>query len=219
MKTETKIRRRLAGRAAYAASHRRRTPPANPGRWYMAFGPAPLIAVTLIAVLHCTAGTISAADRQGAPPSGLYYARFDIKSVSGVVTASKLLVVPSAEEFRAEAFRRLAASGRSEGDKDALAAARHNALTHLLIDHGLKSVDTKRTTLNMSTHDEIVISYEGVLRLPLNVLKHGYVEGGKAYAVEMEVLFSPLAAPDRWALLSIRSRFSRVFRSIVSVFK
>ena len=195
MKTETKNSHRLLGKALllvllFAAAPHRATPTAR-----------------------------AAADGGASGPQILYYARFDIKSVNGVVTASKLLMIPAEGEWRAEGFRRRIATGRAGGGRNAEEAARRNAFTRLLLRHGLKSMDTKRSLRNFRAHDEIVISYEGVLYLPPEILEGGWVDGDEAYAVEMAVLFSPVADPDRWPHLLLRDRISKTFKGIISIFR
>ncbi len=151
---------------------------------------------------------------------GLYYARFDMKTVNGVVTRGNLLIVPAKGEYRATDFKVYRINGFSEPEPgvDPESAARHDAVSKLLIANGLKSVENRNTSLKTGAHDETVVSYEGVVRYPALIHEKGYT-GRNRYAVDMEIQFSPISHPDQWGRLSLKHKLSKTMDNIISIFK
>lgn len=131
-----------------------------------------------------------------------YYIRFDIKSSNQRITDGKLTMVPAQKEFRAANFSYLPVSGiipalPQESPQTIEARAKQNAFIQLLEQKGLKSVKT----LNNDT----IISYEGCVKVPVDMHISPYDDKIKGFPYKARVLFSPLSFPDQWE--SLRRRF------------
>ena len=66
---------------------------------------------------------------------------------------------------------------------------------------------------------DTVISYEGVIITPLNILKNTYNEDQNNYFYEVQVEFSPIAFPDKWETLDIKHRIKEIFYDFFQLFK
>ena len=128
---------------------------------------------------------------------------------------------PAEQDYRAETFRCFTITGRSEKnqEQDPVSAASDNALASLLMDHGLKSVSSKKRLLNMIAVDRTVLSYEGMIRYPYEVIHEGYVEGEGTYEIKIKVWFSPVAFPDRWSYLYLKKQIKEVLKEWASFFR
>ena len=149
-----------------------------------------------------------------------YYISFDVKTSDGMFNHSNLLMIPAKEEFRLEKFMPVKSEGRSEFNSkiDIKSAAKHNALVNLLVKYGLMSIKSQRNLNNLTSHDEIVMRYEGVVKYPIKILREGYLQDLSAYDVEIEALFSPIAFPDKWSFLYFKMMLFKTFNKFVSIF-
>lgn len=145
-----------------------------------------------------------------------YYIRYDVKSSGNKIIEDNLLMVPAKNEFRAEKFSQFyttgvisaAPAGPGESIEQRI---RNNALKAILVNNGLKSVKTKDT--------DTVISYEGVITTPLNILKNTYHQGQDNYVYEVQVEFSPMAFPDEWETLGVKDKIKGLFHDFFQLFK
>ena len=130
-------------------------------------------------------------------------------------------MVPAEQDYRAETFRCFTITGRSENnpERDPASAASDNALTTLLMRHGLKSVSSKKRLLNRVAVDRTVMSYEGMIRYPYEVIHEGYVKEEGIYEIKMKIWFSPVAFPDRWSYLYLKQRIKNVLKEWASFFR
>ena len=128
----------------------------------------------------------------------IFYIRADIKTSNGMVTKSNLIMNPYFENLSARKYLKYKIKGHSDKDTklNLKYAAEHNALFNLLISEGLMSLNSKRTLISGLSHQEIVVSYEGIIKYPYNILREGYMKNYKGYRVEMEVLFSKIKSPE-----------------------
>ncbi len=154
-------------------------------------------------------------------PCSLYYAKFNDKVTSGILSATDLVMVPAENEYRTETFRCIKITGTSDNhlNSNPENTAKRNAIAILLTRHGLRSVKNRKNLANnRSFQDETVMSYEGVLKYPFKILNKGYLEDGKTYHIEMEFWFSPVAFPDRWSFLYYRNMVKNAFHEFISFF-
>ncbi len=145
-----------------------------------------------------------------------YYTRYDVKSSSNKIIDDNLLMVPAKNDFRAKKFSQISTTGTisaSHGESKVSINKRikNNSLKSILTRHGLKSVKTKDY--------DTVISYEGVIITPLNILKKTYHKDQQTYLYETKVMFSPIAFPDKWAMLNIKFKIKKVFNNFFQLFK
>lgn len=134
----------------------------------------------------------------------LYHIRYDVETVNGKLTESRLTMIPSENEYRTERFsiyRVKGASSDNPPETDIVASATNNALKSLLMAHGLKSVSSKQRIFNLVSADKTILSYEGIIKHPLKIIHGGYRKDEGGYAVTVEVWFSPVAFPDTWSYL------------------
>ncbi|WP_300461146.1 hypothetical protein [Desulfobacula sp.] len=145
-----------------------------------------------------------------------YYIRYDVKSSKNKIIDDNLLMVPAKNDFRAEKFSHFSTAGvisAARGESKAVIEKqiRENALKTVLVNQGLKSVKTK-------DHDT-VISYEGLIMTPLNILKNTYDEGNNQYVYDVQIEFSPIAFPDNWKTLNGYHNIKQVFDEFFQWFK
>ncbi len=152
------------------------------------------------------------------PDEGIdrYYIKYDIKSSKNIVMNDNLLMIPAKNDFRAEKFSRISVSGvlsaaLGESNESAQKRIKENALKHILLNNGLKSVKTKDY--------DTVVSYEGMIITPLTLIKNTYNEERNGYLYEVRVEFSPIAFPDRWETLNMKYKIKEFFYDFFQLFK
>lgn len=181
-----------------------------------------LVAIVIVLIPFIAVISYSIPEASGAEPISQYhYVRLDVKISEGVVTENNLLMLPADDEYRLEKFESIRIAGKSESvpGKDIESAAKHNAITNLLTAYGLKSIKCTRETRNLVVHDEIIMSYEGVIKPPFKILRQGYANDNRSvYNMDLEISFCPLASPDKWSFLHFKNRLHQLYRNLLSVF-
>ena len=66
---------------------------------------------------------------------------------------------------------------------------------------------------------DTIISYEGVIITPINIVRNIYNKDGDNYSYEVGLEFSPIAFPDKWETLKIKDRIKEVFYDFFQLFK
>ncbi|MCD4718333.1 MAG: hypothetical protein K8S13_00530 [Desulfobacula sp.] len=145
-----------------------------------------------------------------------YYIRYDVKSSSNRIIDDNLMMIPAKNDFRAEKFSQISATGvisaaPGESKISVEKRIRDDSLKTILVNNGLKSVKTKDV--------DTVISYEGVIITPLNILKNTYNEEKSIFLYEVQIEFSPIAFPDKWETLNIKHRVKAIFHDFFQLFK
>ncbi|HGY10770.1 MAG TPA: hypothetical protein ENK36_00200 [Desulfobacterales bacterium] len=145
-----------------------------------------------------------------------YYIRYDVKSSRNKITGDDLLMIPAKNDFRAENFSQISTTGvisaaQGKSKKSIEKQIRDNALKSILVKNGLKSVKTKDY--------DTVISYEGVIITPLNILKNNYNEEQNNFIYEVQVEFTPIAFPDQWETLNMKHKIKEIFYNFFQLFK
>ena len=144
-----------------------------------------------------------------------YYLRYDVKTSKNKITDDDLLMIPAKNDFRTEKFSQISTTGvisAAPGESKIIIEKRikNNSLKALLVDNGLKSVMVKDV--------DTVISYEGVIITPLNILKNTYNKDQDNYHYEVQVEFSPIAFPDKWEMLNKKHRIKKIFYDFFQLF-
>lgn len=147
---------------------------------------------------------------------GTYYIRYDVKSSKNRIINDNLLMVPATNDFRAEKFSRISTTGvisaAPGGSKTSIETRiRDNALKAILINKGLKSVKTKDY--------DTVISYEGIIIPPLNILKNTYHEDQNQYVYDVQIEFCPIAFPDKWETLNMKCNIKQIIYDFFQLLK
>ncbi len=145
-----------------------------------------------------------------------YYIRYDVKSSKNKIMGDDLLMIPAKNDFRAENFSQISTTGvisaaPGESKLSVEKRIKNNSLKAILVNNGLKSVKVKDV--------DTVISYEGVIITPLNILKNTYNEEQNNYSYEVQIEFSPIAFPDKWETLNIKHRIKEIFYDFFQLFK
>ena len=156
-----------------------------------------------------------------AKPASTYYVRLQVISSCGTIIRSNLEMTPSDEEYRTDQFSRIRVAGYSNknyGQKDIDSSAKHDAVSKLLSQFGLKSIASKREIVNYKTSDITIMNYEGALKYPFTVLKRGYVNNGSVYRVVMEADFAPIALPSEWDVLYWKAKIKQSAEDICTLF-
>lgn len=146
-----------------------------------------------------------------------YYIRYDVKSTGHQIFDAQLTMIPAPEEFRAENFSMsqfssvLAAEPVGESRKALELRAKEDALKMILKTRGLKSVTSRDT--------DTVVSYEGVVRVPMGLWLSEYDDTVRGYPFTARVHFSPLAFPDQWGYLGVKRRVKDTIHSFFELFR
>ncbi|MBU1341601.1 MAG: hypothetical protein KKE44_08205 [Proteobacteria bacterium] len=145
-----------------------------------------------------------------------YYIRYDVKSSNNTIINDNLLMVPAKNDFRAEKFSQISAAGvisaapfesKTSVDK----RIRDNFLKTILVKNGLKSIKTKDL--------DTIVSYEGAIITPLDIIKTTYREQLNNYGYEAQVEFSPVAFPDKWETLGMKHKIKEIVYDFFQFFK
>ncbi len=154
----------------------------------------------------------------------IFYARIDIKYSDNRIKKSNFLMVPAENDFRAANFTYVLISGTANSAYNSRklsleTAAEHNAIKYLLEQYGLKSVKSRSTDINNSGHTEMVISYEGAVKLPCKILKKKFDKKKGILTITIKIAFSPIAFPDKWSMLRLKRKIYQFFRNFILMFK
>lgn len=150
----------------------------------------------------------------------IYYIRSDVKITNGLESENRLLMIPANDDYRATEFTFVKISGKSQlgAEPDALSAAKHNAFKHLLRQKGTKSIQGKSLSDKKRVHDEIIMSFEGYIKTPYNILKQTVDKKDHTLNIEMEILFAPLAYPSDWSFKYYKKKLYDILKNMISVF-
>ncbi len=154
----------------------------------------------------------------------LYYLRYDIKSSNNMVVDTSLLMVPADNDFRAENFTTVSTKGSvtavpGDSTRERLDRARENALKLLLEEKGLRSVSTVSSVFSNKTAGiDTVLSYEGAVMPPMETLSSSYDPQTQCFTAVFKARFTPLAFPDRWKLLQIKTKIKQALQGFISLF-
>ncbi|MCP4672295.1 MAG: hypothetical protein GY857_13430 [Desulfobacula sp.] len=144
-----------------------------------------------------------------------FYIRYDVKSSKNRIVDAALLMIPAKNEFRAEKFSQITTTGVISAHPAGNGVIndkkiREDALKTILVKNGLQSIKTK----DMDT----VISYEGVIITPVNILKNIYNKDGDNYSYEVRLEFSPIAFPDKWETLDMKHKIKETIYEFFDLF-
>ncbi|MBU1196064.1 MAG: hypothetical protein KKE62_00375 [Proteobacteria bacterium] len=145
-----------------------------------------------------------------------YYTRYDIKSSKNQIVTDNLLMTPAKNDFRAEKFSQIFITGvisatSEESGVSTRERIRNDSLKRILVKNGLKSVKTKDL--------DTVISYEGIIITPVNVIEQRYDNARNNYIYKVQIEFSPVAFPDRWETLHMKYKIKRIFSDFLDLFR
>lgn len=171
--------------------------------------------VFLIGILLALGFFLPAVPASEAPkPLQTYYIRYDIKTEHHRLTDETLLMIPAENEFRGMEFSAVSWPGvisvtPGESKNRLLVRARDWALKTILMEQGLKSVNSRDLVT--------VVSYEGVVRTPVRILPSGAVTDRFSFTAETR--FSPLAFPDQWRNLKIKRQIRERLNNMLRWFE
>ncbi len=156
--------------------------------------------------------------------SRLYYARIDIKYSDNKIEKSNFLMVPAENDFRAENFTSVFIKGTANFSHSIPGIsietrAEHNALKCLLEQRGLKSMKSKSSFSNNLQHNEIVMSYEGVVKLPLTIINKKMDKQKNICTLSLKIEFAPIAFPDKWSILKFKYKIKQILNHFILLFK
>ncbi|MBI9092171.1 MAG: hypothetical protein JEZ12_23410 [Desulfobacterium sp.] len=188
----------------------------------------PLIAKTnsvfIVLLGLLTALTLMPTESRGSEGIRVYYLRYDIKSSNNRIVDTNLLMVPADNDFRAENFTTVSTRGSvtavpGDSTRERLDRARENALKLLLEENGLKSVSTVSSVFSNKTAGiDTVLSYEGAVIPPMETLSSSYDPQTQCFSAVFKARFTPLAFPDRWKRLQIKTKIKQALQGFISLF-
>ncbi len=154
----------------------------------------------------------------------LFYARVDIQYTNNRIKKSNLIMIPAENDFREKKITHVVISGTAgslhNNPKVSIETrAAHNAIQLLLEKHGLKSLKSKSTTFNNSNHNDIVMSYEGYVKLPWKIIKKKFDKKNKLCTITIKIAFAPTTFPDKWQILKFKYKIKQLFKNFILLFK
>lgn len=149
------------------------------------------------------------------------YIRLDIRTVNGMEVESNLLMLPAKDDYRTTTFSAFNVEGSCpfEAKPDTLSAAKHDAFKKLLTSFGVRSIRNTSETHSTRIHDESILSYEGFIKTPYDIVSQRYDPEKKIFSIAMEVSFAPLAYPPEWSFLYFKKKLYEVLHNMISVFR
>ena len=175
--------------------------------------------ITVMAVICHFGGSICHAF-----PSGFhskYYVKLEVKSKNTQFSGSNLQFAPAIDEFKADDFNTVLVTGVTDETENTYSNALDNAISEVLLKYGLQSVKTVSDNLNSEAREEIIVKYEGMVSLPVTVLRTWEHMDGETHvlAYDLKIKFSPIAYPDEWSYLyykkemidNVKDFFSLIF--------
>ena len=156
--------------------------------------------------------------------SRLFYARLDIQYSNNRIKKSNLLLIPAENDFRPKKLTPVVISGtagfsHNNPELSIETRAADCAIQLLLEKHGLKSLKSKLTTFNNSTHSDIVMSYEGYVNLPWKIIKKQFDKKNKLCTITIEIEFAPATFPDKWKMQRFKYKIKQLFKNFILLFK
>ena len=166
--------------------------------------------ILLGALMGLPAGT------KGRNATEIYYIRLDMTSSNHKIIDQRLTMVPAQNDYRAEAFSVQSVSqtitaDRQVSDHTLENLAKREAFMEILEQNGLKSV----STLDHTT----VISYEGMVRTPIDLQIGPYEEALAGYSFSAQTRFAPVAFPDRWESMKKDFQIKQLLNDFILLFK
>ncbi|MFH2058467.1 MAG: hypothetical protein ABIJ59_06175 [Pseudomonadota bacterium] len=145
-----------------------------------------------------------------------YYIRYDVHSSKNKITADNLIMIPAKNDFRAEKFSQQPITGilsAAPGESKSLIdkQIKEDALKTVLVEYGLKSLTSKDL--------DTIISYEGAIITPINIIKRTYSQEENTYAYTVQVEFSPIAFPNEWETLGMKYKIKAIVYDFFQLFK
>ena len=145
-----------------------------------------------------------------------YYVRLDVQNINNRFKKANLFMMPIKDDFRAKNFKKYRAIGMANKNSivDVETSAINSAIRFILEKNGLKSLEAKKTNINSNTESEvIIISYEGVVKKPYEIIQKGY-DRNNNYVVDLNIFFSPIAYREEWNELYKKHKVKSFFKQI-----
>ncbi len=154
----------------------------------------------------------------------LFYARVDIQYSNNRIKRSNLIMIPAENDFRPKKLTHVVISGtaglsHNNPELSIETRAADSAIQLLLERQGLKSLKSNSTTFNNSTHNEIVMSYEGTVKLPWKIIKKKFDKKNKLCTITIDIEFAPTTFPDKWQMLRFKYKIKQLFKNFILLFK
>ena len=148
-----------------------------------------------------------------------YYATYTEVFENGLLVDTNLNLRPSENIFLANNFQRHIVTGSATTDNKLPleSAAKHHAITLLLINNGLKSIKSYRTLVNTDYADKVTMTYDGVVEFPIKAISYKYTKGNNTIEGVFEINFSPVAFPTVWPYLKLKNRISVFGKKFIDI--
>lgn len=183
-----------------------------------------IICMTLIPksviIMFATAAAIHVSDADAVENERLLFARFEVVSANMQVVGTRLLMDPVDNDFRADRFVRYRIDGHAvyDGQADIETQVRHNAISRLLTKFGLISVHTESRMIARRPFQMTTVRYEGVVKYPVSVTSETCTGGASDCTLSLEIVFAPIASPDKWSILYLKQKVAYFFRQTIPSF-
>ncbi|MEA3465901.1 MAG: hypothetical protein U9R29_07855 [Thermodesulfobacteriota bacterium] len=148
-----------------------------------------------------------------------YYATYTEVFENGLLVDTSLNLRPSENIILANNFQHHIVIGSTPTDNKLPleSAAKHHAITLLLINNGLKSIKSYRTIVNTDYADQVIMTYAGVVEFPIKTISYKCTKGNNIIEGVFEINFSPVAFPTMWPYLKIKNRFSVFTKNFIDL--
>jgi len=145
-----------------------------------------------------------------------YYIRFDTSSLNHKIINETLIMVPAESDYRSENFAQIPLShvvsaSPQTSNRSLENMVKKEAFIRLLEEKGLKSINT----MNQNT----VISYEGMVQIPVNIRIGPYDKKIGGYTYTAQIRFASLAFPDKWETLQQKFRVKEILNDFFLLFE
>lgn len=207
---------RLDIRSATLHSH-----PITPAEHAMPVFKKNVIAAFLSGILIILIPTYGHEENRTHESTVIYYVRLDQKIINGTYQTEALTMVPAHGDYRCRAFKTQRITGRvtAESKPDPLSDAKHDAISRLLLQNGVKSVRSTASKDTQNTYEENVVSYEGYIKTPYTIIAQDYSSDNTVFSADIEVDFAPMAYPPEWSFRYLGQKIRDGFDAVLSLFQ
>lgn len=155
------------------------------------------------------------------PDTWQYYATYTEVFKNGLLVDTNLDLRPSDNIFLATNFQRYIITGSTTTDNKLPleSAAKHNAISSLLINNGLKHIKNHRNIVNTIYTDLTIMDYVGVVKFPIKIISYQCSTENNTIEAVFEIDFSPIAFPTTWPYLKLKKRTADFTKNIIDLLR
>jgi hypothetical protein len=148
----------------------------------------------------------------GAGTKSVNFVRYTETIRNGILTDAVLVFFPETFGEKDQDFKTYEVTGHADAFPRVPieSAAKHNAISRLLVTHGLKYLEGKQLLRDKNYSDTIIIIYEGFVTIPSVVKSYRYLDDGKTLEGVFNLIFCPAKRPGKSIFQHIRQRVTYI---------